>query len=90
MKGELAEHRMLRMEDSDFLQAICLVSTHYRRRGRPDVDPFTQPAASCKRGNILDLPLQEYIKWSPGTGAVSWASSTADHRTPVSRGIWNR
>jgi hypothetical protein len=46
-------------KDTDFLQAVCLVSTHYRRRGRSDTDPFTQPAASCKRGDILDLPLEE-------------------------------
>lgn len=75
VKDELAEHRMLRIEDSDFLQAICLVSTHYRRRGRPDVDPFTQPAASCKRGDILDLPLGEYLKWSPEiVSALHWTA----------------
>jgi hypothetical protein len=73
---ELASHPMLSgVEDSDFLQAVCLVSTHYRRRGRPDVDPFTQPAASCKRADILDLPLQEYIKWAPEiVSALHWAS----------------
>lgn len=53
------------LKDTDFLQAVCLVSTHHRRRGNPEADPFTQPAASCKRGDILDLPLEEYIKWSP-------------------------
>lgn len=73
---ELADHPMLAgVEDSDFLQAICLVSTHYRRRGRPGVDPFTQPAASCKRGDILDLPLGEYIKWSPQIiSALHWTA----------------
>ena len=75
VKDQLAEHRMLRIEDSDFLQAICLVSTHYRRRGRPDVNPFTQPAASCKRGDILDLPLGEYLKWSPEiVSALHWTA----------------
>ena len=75
VQGELAEHPMLRVEDSDFLQAVCLVSTHHRRRGRPDVDPFTQPAASCKRGDILDLPLQEYIDWSPQiVSALHWTA----------------
>ena len=60
---------------ADFLQAICLVSTHYRRRGRPGVDPFTQPAASCKRADILDLPLQEYIKWAPEiVSALHWTA----------------
>ena len=28
-----------RVEDSDFLQAVCLVSTHHRRRGRPGCGP---------------------------------------------------
>ena len=75
VKDELAEHRMLRFEDSDFLQAVCLVSTHYQRRGRPDVDPFTQPAASCKRVDILDLPIQEFIKWSPEiVSALHWTA----------------
>jgi hypothetical protein len=76
IQEELAAHPMLSgMEDSDFLQAICLVSTHYRRRGRPGVDPFTQPAASCKRGDILDLPLDEYIKWSPQIiSALHWTA----------------
>jgi hypothetical protein len=73
---ELAAHPMLSgVEDTDFLQAVCLVSTHYRRRGRPGVDPFTQPAASCKRADILDLPLGEYIRWSPEiVSALHWAA----------------
>jgi hypothetical protein len=75
VQGELAAYPMLRLPDSDFLQAVCLVSTHHRRRGRPDVDPFTQPAASCKRSDILDLPLQEYIDWSPQiVSALRWTA----------------
>lgn len=75
VQDELAAYPMLRLEDSDFLQAVCLVSTHHRRRGRPDVDPFTQPAASCKRSDILDLPLQEYIDWSPQiVSALRWTA----------------
>ncbi|HXL93268.1 MAG TPA: DUF262 domain-containing protein [Streptosporangiaceae bacterium] len=76
VREELAEHAMLEtLQDTDFLQAICLVSTHYRRRGRADVDPFTQPAASCKRGDILDLPLDEFIKWSPEVvAALHWTA----------------
>jgi hypothetical protein len=64
VKQELADYPVLRVEDTDFLQAVCLVSTHYRRRGGLDADPFKQPAASCKRADILDLPLPEYLKWS--------------------------
>jgi hypothetical protein len=75
VQAELAAYPMLRLEDSDFLQAVCLVSTHHRRRGRPGVDPFRQPAASCKRGDILDLPLQEYIDWSPQiVSALRWTA----------------
>ena len=75
VQDELAGYPMLRLEDSDFLQAVCLVSTHHRRRGRPGVDPFTQPAASCKRGDILDLPLQEYLDWSPQiVSALRWTT----------------
>jgi hypothetical protein len=75
VQDELAAYPMLRLEDSDFLQAVCLVSTHHRRRGRPGVDPFTQPAASCKRSDILDLPLQEYIDWSPQiVSALRWTA----------------
>jgi hypothetical protein len=75
VQGELASYPMLRVEDTDFLQAVCLVSTHHRRRGRPDVDPFTQPAASCKRSDILDLPLQEFIQWSPEiVSALRWTA----------------
>jgi hypothetical protein len=76
VQDELAAHPMLKVEDSDFLQAVCLVSTHHRRqRGRPDADPFTQPAASCKRSDILDLPLQEYIDWSPQiVSALRWTA----------------
>jgi Protein of unknown function DUF262 len=75
VKETMAEYPMLRIEDSDFLQAVCLVSTHYRRRGRSDVDPFTQPAASCKRADILDLPLDEYLGWSKEiVSALHWTA----------------
>lgn len=41
--------------NTDFLQTVTLVSTYFRRRGRP----------SCKRKDILDLPLEDYLEWSP-------------------------
>lgn len=73
---ELSKHGMLvewdqnrsaynGLQNTDLLQAVTLVSTHFRRRGRPGVDPFTQPAAACKRKDILELPLSEYLKWAP-------------------------
>ncbi|TDD74488.1 DUF262 domain-containing protein [Actinomadura rubrisoli] len=51
--------------NTDFLQTVTLVSTYFRRRGRKGADPYSQPAASCKRKDILDLPLEEYLEWSP-------------------------
>ena len=82
VRDELATHDMLkRLEDTDFLQAICLVSTHHRRRGRPGADPFTQPAASCKRGDILDLPLDEYLQWAPRiVAALQWSARFLDRQ----------
>jgi hypothetical protein len=73
---ELSRHAMLEpLQDSDFLQAVCLVSTHYRRRARVDVDLFAQPGASCKRSDILDLPLGEFIRCSPQiVAALHWTA----------------
>lgn len=72
----IASHRVFeKFEDTDFLQAVTLVSTHFRRRGRLDTDPYTQPAASCKRGDILDLPLAEYLKWGPQiVASLDWCA----------------
>lgn len=81
VQDELGKHPVFvdTLKDTDFLQAVCLVSTHHRRRGRRSVHPFPQPAASCKRGDILDLPLEEYITWSPEiVSALHW---TADFLT---------
>lgn len=76
VKEKLSVHAMLgQLESTDFLQAVCLVSTHFRRRGRPGVDPFTQPAASSKRRDILELPLSEYVTWAPRiVEALHWSA----------------
>ena len=76
VKDQLSPHVMLgQIESTDFLQAVCLVSTHHRRRGRPGADPFTQPAASSKRRDILDLPLSEYVTWAPRiVDALHWTA----------------
>jgi len=75
VKSELSAYAMLgQLESTDFLQAVCFVSTHFQRRGRPGADPFTQPAASCKRKDILDLPLPEYVTWAPRiVDALRWS-----------------
>jgi hypothetical protein len=75
VKEDLAGTVLSDLEVTPFLQAICLVSTHHQRRGHPGVDPFKQPAASCKRGDILDLPLGEYLRWSPQiVDALHWTA----------------
>jgi hypothetical protein len=64
------------IDDTDFLRAITLVSTHFRRRGQPGVDPFKQPAASSKRNDILNLELAEYLRWGPEIeSALEWSAA---------------
>lgn len=59
-------------------ELVALAQRHLelaRRRGRHGADPFTQPAASCKRGDILTLPLEEYIRWAPEIeAALRWSA----------------
>ena len=80
IKKKLEDDVVLRSSDgglgnTDFLQTVTLVSTYFRRRGRRGADPYTQPAASCKRKDILDLPLAEYEEWSPRVvDAYHWTS----------------
>jgi hypothetical protein len=51
------------LESTDFLQAICLVSTHARGK-----------AISCKRKDMLNLELPAYLEWAPRiTDALHWA-----------------
>ncbi|XVQ90156.1 GmrSD restriction endonuclease domain-containing protein [Microbispora siamensis] len=69
---ELSEHRVFKgqapaeqLASSDFLQTIALLSTYHRRRPRAGGDPFVAPVATCKRRDILDLPLEDYLLWAP-------------------------
>lgn len=52
--------------DTDFLQVVTLLATRDRRAqylaGSPDDE--RGPAVSCKRRDILRLPLAEYSKWA--------------------------
>lgn len=43
------------LSSTDLLQTVTLVSTYHRRSGRP----------ACKRKDILELPLKDYLEWSP-------------------------
>lgn len=77
VRGRLASFDAVReIDDTDFLRAICLVSTHYRRKGQPGLDPFRQPAASSKRNDILNLELAEYLRWAPEIeSALGWSAA---------------
>ncbi|WP_433151896.1 GmrSD restriction endonuclease domain-containing protein [Actinomadura nitritigenes] len=53
------------LSNTDFLQAVTLVSTYFRRRARP----------ACKRKDILELPLEDYLEWSPRVvDALHWTA----------------
>ena len=77
IKTELSTHAMFAdLQDTDFLQAVCLVSTYHQRRGRPGADPFGQPSASVKRKDILGLELAEYLSWAPRiVDALGWSAN---------------
>jgi hypothetical protein len=51
----------------DFLQAIALVTTYARKQEFLTVHPesATAPAIGCKRRDLLDLPLAEYVATAP-------------------------
>jgi hypothetical protein len=76
VKERLGKHDVLYgFNDTDFLRAITLVSTHFARRGGRGNDPYTQPAASCKRSDILGLELTEYQVWAPKVEeALTWSA----------------
>ena len=49
---------------TDFLQVVALLTTHARRRAAEDAGSKDLPAVSCKRKDILKLPLEEYLTWA--------------------------
>ncbi|WP_242884428.1 GmrSD restriction endonuclease domain-containing protein [Actinomadura litoris] len=52
------------LQNTDFLQAVCLAST-YHEAGVP---------TSCKRRDMLDLELGDYLRWAPAiSDALHWA-----------------
>jgi hypothetical protein len=61
------------LENTDFLQAITLLSTFNRNRGDTSARP---PAVSAKREDVLKLTLPEYLEWvGPLREAFIWASN---------------
>ncbi len=63
------------LESTDFLQAIALASSWERREAvRTSGLHGPVPAVSSKRKDLLNLPLEEYLAWSPRiTAALEWA-----------------
>lgn len=66
-KQDLERHRVLEsFDETSFLQLVTLLATFDRRRRHlneyPDQD--RAPAVSCKRRDILRLPVGDYRKWA--------------------------
>ncbi len=62
-----SEHRLLqRFEATDFLQVVTLLATRQRRLEHlvSDGSEDRAPAVSCKRRDILRLPLEDYQKFA--------------------------
>lgn len=78
-RERLAKHPVLRsVENTDFLQSVCLLGTRARReahlKGGGDVS--SAPGISCKRKEVLRLTLADYQTWAePLTEALEWAAS---------------
>lgn len=63
------------LQDTDFLQAVCLVATRHHR-GTP----------VCKRKDLLDLPLEWYREWErPIVNALLWAGKFLGDQGVVSK-----
>lgn len=64
-RKRLHAHDVLRNVDApQFLQVVCLLSTFERRRHLVDSGEAEKaPAISCKRKDVLDLPLAEFRRW---------------------------
>lgn len=82
VQAKIAQHSAVsEIDDTDFLRAICLVSTHFSRVKQPGTDPYKVPAASCKRADILNLELAEYRRWeSEIVSALEWSAEFLDRQ----------
>ena len=64
---ELKHHEILdKLQETEFLQVVTLISTYEKRKRSLANGDFEDkaPAVSCKRREILRLPLEEYSKWA--------------------------
>lgn len=56
---KLREYKVLRsIENTDFLQSVCLLATYDRKKNDP------KAGVSCKRKDILNLSFEEYKTWA--------------------------
>ena len=63
----LAQHELLAKVDATaFLQIVTLLATYDRRRSHLQAHPEDDkaPAVSCKRREVLRLPLDDFRKWA--------------------------
>lgn len=62
-----AHHELLAEVDATaFLQIVTLLATYDRRRSHLQANPEDEkaPAVSCKRRDVLRLPLEDYRRWA--------------------------
>jgi hypothetical protein len=65
------------VENTDFLQAVSLLTSYARRMSHlaRGGDPVQAPGVSCKRRDILRLKLADYVEHAPKVEAgLSWAA----------------
>ncbi|GAA4243259.1 hypothetical protein [Dactylosporangium darangshiense] len=64
-KAQLDRHLVLRsLRSSDFLQAVCLLTTLERRQQADAGGAADLSAISARRADILKLNLSDYLKWA--------------------------
>ena len=75
-KAGLDHHLVLRsLQSSDFLQAVCLLTTLERRQQAEAAGATELPAISARRADILKLNLSDYLKWAPKVReGLAWAA----------------
>jgi hypothetical protein len=67
---------LARFEETDFLQVVSLLASLERRRTYLEAKPDAEkpPAVSCKRKDVLKLPLEDYQRWAdPAQRAIERA-----------------
>ncbi|PWJ26216.1 hypothetical protein ATK17_2363 [Branchiibius hedensis] len=74
------------VENTDFLQAVTMLTTRQRARSDSSGRP---PAISAKREDVLKLTLADYLQWrDPLRGAFAWAATfLADRHIFASRDV---